>query len=59
MDVKGMIKSMYLVVDFIFIKIQRKMVGEMDRMWLVWWDEMGMMGDGTCPQVYRAFGWRD
>ena len=59
MDVKRMTKSMYLVVDIIVIKIRRKMMGEIDKMWLVWWDEMGMVGDGKCPQVCRAFGWRD
>ena len=50
---------MYLVMGFIYIKIRRRMAGEMDKMWLVWWEEMGMAGDGKCPQVYRAFGKRD
>ena len=38
MDVKRMTKSMYLVVDIIVIKIRRRMVGEMDKIWWVVWD---------------------
>ena len=51
-----MTKSMYLVMGFIRINIRRRMAGEMDKMRWVWWDEMGRVGDGKCPQVCRAFG---
>ena len=29
--------------------------GEMNKMWWVCWDEMGMVGGGTFPQVCRSF----